>query len=319
VRVFVAGATGALGLPTVKALVSAGHAVIGLTRSPAKAALLQAHGATVAHADVLDANAIKAAVATAAPDAVVQVLNALPKNGPRRMRDVDATNRLRIDGTRNLLDAAVTVGASRYIAESVIVGYAYGDFGPGLITEEQPFTHNAPAVAQPAIDALRSLEDQVRQATRKGRIEGIILRFGVFYGPEVASTQFWVKLLRRRLLPLPGGGRNCVSYIHVDDAAAAITAALERGTPGATYNIVDDQPATSGDFLRELARVIGAPQPLAVPVWAAYLAGDYARRFWDLTLPVSNAKAKAELGWQPRYPTYREGLGTLPAPAAPAR
>lgn len=310
-RVFIAGATGAVGLPTVEALVGAGHQVTGLTRSPAKAAFLKERGASAAHADALDADAINEAVAAAAPDAVVQVLNALPKNGPRRARDVDATNQLRSHGTHNLLDAAASAGARRYIAESMIGGYAYGDMGDGLITEEQPFTRSAPVELQPAIDGLRSLEDQVRQATSQGRVEGIILRFGVFYGPEVASTRFWAKLLRLRLLPLPGGGRNCLSYVHVDDAAAAIVAALARGVAGEAYNIVDDQPATTGDFIREMARVIGAPRPLAVPLWMGRLAGDYAARFWDASLPVSNAKAKSELGWQPRYPTYREGLQTL--------
>lgn len=316
-RVFVAGATGAVGLPTVEALIGAGHEVIGLTRSPAKATLLKGRGASAAHADVLDADAITDAVAAALPDAVVQVLNALPKNGPRRARDVDATNQLRSHGTRNLLDAAASVGARRYIAESMIGGYAYGGIGQGLITEEQPFTQSAPAELQPAIDGLRSLEDQVRQATSQGRVEGVILRFGAFYGPEVASTRFWAKLLRRHLLPLPGGGSNRLSYLHVDDAAAAVVAALARGVPGEAYNIVDDQPATTSDFVREMARVIGAPQPFAVPLWVGRLAGGYAARFWDVSLPVSNAKAKTELGWQPRYPTYREGLRTLrQAPSA---
>jgi nucleoside-diphosphate-sugar epimerase len=308
VRVFVAGATGALGVPLVRTLVARGAEVTGLTHSPAKASLIRDLGATPAVADALDADGLRVAVAECAPDAVVHVLTALPKRGPLRVSELAATNRVRIQGTANLVEAAVAAGASRLVAESVVL--AYGETGDA--TADETFAWRAPHPAlQTAMDAVRSLEDQVLGASRSGRLHGIVLRFGLFYGPGVASTDFMIRMLRRRLLPLLGGGRAVASWIHVDDAAAATVAALERGRPGEVYNVVDDEPSSVGDHTIELARIVGAPAPFSLPAWVARLMGPLPGTLATIRQRVSNQKAKRELGWAPAYPTVFQGLSTL--------
>lgn len=307
-RVFVAGATGALGVPLVRSLVARGHEVIGLTRSVAKTGLIRDLGARPAVADALDAPAIASAVLESAPHAVVHALTALPARGPFRVSELEATDRVRIRGTANLVEAAVAAGAKRLVAESVAL--LYGDTGEAAATEASA-AHVPHRALQRSMDAVRSLEDQVLGASRSGRIEGIVLRFGLFYGPGVGSTAFMIRMLRRRMLPLLGGGRSVGSWIHVDDAAAATIAALERGRPGEIYNVVDDEPSTLRDYTTELTRVVGAPRPFSVPAWVARLMGPLPRTLATVQLRVSNEKAKRELGWAPAYPTYREGLRTL--------
>ena len=311
-KVLVAGSTGALGAPTVEKLVERGHNVFGLTRSRDKGPILEKLGARPVFGDVFDAEAMRKVMQEAEPDAVVQFLNALPKRGPMKPRDLEGTNRLRIEGTRNLLAAAREAGVRKFVVESMIFGYGYGLDPKHPITEDQPFLRRGSyAGAQGALDGLNSLEDQVRAATERGDVEGVILRYGLFYGPGVGSTDFMISLLRKRLLVLPGGGSATGSWIHVADGAAAAVAALERAPAGAVYNVADDEPATLADFATRLADELGLPGPRKTPMWVARLFGKYAATMARSKLPVSNAKIKKELGWQPQYPTYREGISSL--------
>lgn len=301
-KVFVAGATGAVGAPTVRALVAAGHDVTGTTRSPKKVAAIERLGARGLVADALDVASIRGAVAEVRPDAVVQLLTSLPARGPMRLADLEATNRLRIEGTRNLVVAAVEAGARRYVSESIVFGYGYGD-GGGEATEQSPFARTTPGSSfNPALEALGSLE---RSVLATPGIDGVVLRFGLYYGPGAGSTEFMVRMARRRMLMLPrGGGR--MPWIHVDDAAAAVVAALD-GPPG-VYNIVDDEPMSANDFAAALASAAGTSPPKRLPLWLARLFAPYLASALTLDLRVSNEKAKRDLGWTPRYATPRDGL-----------
>ncbi len=312
-RILVAGATGTLGVPLVRALLRAGHEVVGLARTPSRQAAIEALGATAVVADALDAGGLEAAARRAAPEAVVHALSALPRGGPTKASDLEATNLLRVTGTANLLAAAVAAGARRLVAESMVFAYGYGDFGTEPLTEDVPLAPPDPAVAA-AVEALRRLE---RQVLRAERIEGVALRYGLFYGAGTGSTRAMVARLRRRMLPLPGGGHGIGSWIHVHDAATATVAALQRGRPGAVYNVVDDRPVAWRDFARELARVTGAPAPASLPLWLCRLVAPYGTRFLATRLPVSNARARQELAWTPAFPTYRDGLAGISA--TPAR
>jgi nucleoside-diphosphate-sugar epimerase len=205
-KVFVAGATGAVGVPLVRQLIAAGHEVVGLSRTPERAAMVGRLGAVPAVADAMDASALTAVVRAAEPDAMVHVLTALPKTGPRRASRLEATNALRTTGTANLLEAAMAAGARRLVAQSIILAYGHG--GDHLLTESRPLADRAPIRSfREGLAAILSLEEQVLGASRSGRIEGIVLRYGLFYGPD-AGTDYLPKMLRRRLLPLPGGGHG---------------------------------------------------------------------------------------------------------------
>lgn len=309
-RVLVAGATGALGMPVTGALLAAGHQVTGLTRSPHKREALRGLGATVVVADALDAQALDRAVAAARPEVVVHALTALPNDGPVRRGQFHQTNLLRTVGTRNLLAASIRAGARRLVAESMVFAYGFGDLGTLPLTEQHPQEPVHPAVAA-VVAPVRSLERQVLEASASSRIEGIVLRYGLFYGPDAGTTQAMARLLRRRMFPLLAGGHGIGSWIHTDDAASATVAALERGQPGAVYNVVDDQPAELGDFAREFARDLGAPAPISIPSWLSRIVMPFATRQLGARLPISNARIKQELGWQPTHPTYREGLRDL--------
>jgi nucleoside-diphosphate-sugar epimerase len=240
-KVLIAGATGALGVPLVRALIGGGHDVIGITRTPGKSSLLTRLGAQPIVADAMAREGLLRAVNGRQADAVVHVLTALPKGGPMRHRDMYQTDALRDVGTRHLLAAAREVGARKIVVESMHVGYGFGNWGDSVLTEEQPFA--PPGRSQELerhLAGFRSMEHQIFEATRAGWIEGLSLRYGAFYGPD--STAPLIKLLRRRSLPLPGGGRTFMSWIYIEDAAAAMVAALERGRAGQAYNIVDDEP-----------------------------------------------------------------------------
>jgi len=305
VKVFVAGASGVVGVPTVRALRAAGHDVVGTTRSEGKRAKLEALGAGVAIVDVLDAGALRDAVAAAQPDAIVQLLTSLP-DVPARLSHFRATNRLRREGTRNLIAAADAAGVKRYVSESIV--FAYGMDGAARVhTEDDPVVRSMRGVAErdDVLAALASLEDQVRA------YGGIVLRFGLYYGPEAGSTRASVRLMRRGMFAMPGGGHGVGSWIHVDDAAAAVVAALERGAPGEVYNIVDDEPVALRDYSEEMARVVGGKRPRSIPAAIGRLVAPYLTTALSTTMRASNEKAKRELGWSPRYPTYREGLRTL--------
>ncbi|MDQ4144569.1 MAG: NAD(P)-dependent oxidoreductase [Actinomycetota bacterium] len=311
-KVLVAGSTGALGIPTVRALIKEGHDVVGLTRSQDKAIRLEELGASVAHGDVLDEEAMLRVMERVRPQGVLQLLNALPKRGPLRPRELEGTNRLRVVGTKNLLSAATAAGVKRFVTESMIFGYGYGHVRDRLVTEEDPF--GGPVSfppAQPAIDALNFLEDQVLEASTSGAIEGVVLRYGLFYGPGVGSTEFMVTLLKRGLFILPGGGHAVGSWIHVEDGASAAATALEDAPAGSVFNVVDDEPVPLRDFAQRLAETLDLRQPRSVPMWAARILGTYAHAMARSRLPVSNERIKRDLGWSPRHPTYREGSASL--------
>ena len=310
-NVFVAGATGALGVPLVRQLVAKGHRVTGLTRSPAKASMLRDLGATPAIADVLDGTALKGVIAEAAPEGVIHALTALPKTGPKRASHLTETNRLRTTGTANLLSAATAAGARRFVAESIVLVYG-GTTGQRRATESDEVIRRSPVEQmQPALDAIHSLEKQVLGANAAGHIEGIVLRYGLFYGPGVASTEYMKRLLRFGVPMLPAGGNSVVSWIHMEDAASLTIAALERGPAGAIYNVVDDEPVALRDLAAAMSAATGGRKPRSIPLWLVRLVAPIMVASASTSLAVSNEKAKRELGWEPAYPTYREGVNTL--------
>jgi nucleoside-diphosphate-sugar epimerase len=295
-NVFIAGGSGAIGIPLVRALVAGGHQVTALTRSASKAPMLRALGAMPAIADALDADALRRAVVAARPTHIVHQLTALPQGGPKKAKELAPTNRLRIEGTRNLIDAAIAVHAKRFVVGSFAVLAAAK---PGL-----------PSQIDDAAAAMRSMETQVLDASARHLFEGIILRYGLFYGPENGMTKQMVALARRRLLPAVRGDRGLLPPIHLDDAASATVAALERGTPGEIYDIVDDHPVSMSEMARTIAETVGAPTPFAIPAWLPRLVAPYLAQVLSVRLPLSNAKARAELGWRPVYPSIREGYAT---------
>jgi nucleoside-diphosphate-sugar epimerase len=293
-NVFIAGGSGAIGVPLVRALVAAGHQVTALTRSASNEAMLRALGATPAVADALDAEALRRVVVAARPTHVIHQLTALPKAGPKSAKELLPTNRLRIVGTRNLIDAAVAAGATRFVVGSfALLGAAHT---------------RLPAGMQEAADAVRSMESQVLDASARHLFEGIILRYGLFYGPDNGTTQQMIALARRRLLPAVRGDRGLLPPIHLDDAARATIAALDHGAAGSTYDIVDDHPVSTSEMARAIAESVGAPRPLTIPAWLPRLLAPYLARMMAIRLPLSNEKARAELGWRPQYPSIRDGL-----------
>jgi nucleoside-diphosphate-sugar epimerase len=232
---------------------------------------------------------------------VIHQLTALPKLGPRRARELEPTNRLRSEGTRNLLAASIAAGARRFIG--------------GSFALFQAVRGEVPPDVQAGVDALVSMESQILDASRSGRIEGVVLRYGLFYGLETPSTQGMLALVRRRLLPIVRGDRSLLPCIHIDDAVSATVTALERAPAGGAYDIVDDQPVSMTEIVLGLAEHAGAPRPIAVPSWLPRLVSPYLARIVSVRLPLSNAKARADLGWRPRYPTYRDGLAAAARPA----
>src|SRR5262245_58200537 len=248
-KVFVAGATGALGQPLVRALVHRGHEVTGLTRSSSKRPLLESLGARAAVADALDADDLKRAVVAAAPTHVVHLLTALPPAGPMRASHLNTTNDLRVRGTANLLRAAIDAGVARIVAESFIGIYGRADFDRPR-GEDEPLPPPAGGPFREADAAIRAMEDQLKRARDARAIETVALRFGGIYGPDVASMQATLGMLRARRLFLPrAAARGLMPFVHVDDAAAATIAALEHPSPSAVYNVVDDQPMSLPAFL----------------------------------------------------------------------
>ena len=313
-RVFVAGATGTLGIPVVRELAARGHHVIGLTRREAKRPVLRELGARAAVADAFDEAALVRAVRDADPDSVVHLLTAIPRNGPVQAADMAMTNRLRVKGTEHLLRAAIVAGAKRIVAESMIFAYGYGDHGEAKIKEEDALKAGEPdAWMRETVDAQRSLESQLIEASRRQLIEGVALRMGLLYGPGSPSTEFMLRLLRRRMFPVVRGGDGSKPWIHISDAVSAIIASLERGRSGEVYNIVDDEPISYSDFLLFAAQAIGAPRPRSLPPWFLRLTAPYAAASLSTRLNVSNEKAKRELGWHLRFPGCREGLKHLAA------
>jgi nucleoside-diphosphate-sugar epimerase len=305
-RVFVAGASGAIGRPLLPKLVAAGHEVTGMTRSEERAAQVRDAGAEAAVVDVFDRDALHAAMREAAPEVVVHQLTALPERMDFRKEDLyTATNRLRTEGTRNLLDGARAAGARRFVSQSI--AFAYRNDGSRVKTEDDPLLESAPGPFEGGVTALDQMEGAVLAADG---LDGLVLRYGFFYGPgtHYGSDGSIVADVRRRRMPIVGRGTGVFSFIHVDDAADATLAAVERGAPG-IYNVTDDEPAALHEWVPVLAEAAGAKRPMRVPVWLAKLvAGRQATDFALELRGASNEKAKRELGWRPAHPSWRSGF-----------
>jgi nucleoside-diphosphate-sugar epimerase len=315
-RVFVAGGTGVVGRPLVGALVARGHEVVATTRTPDKVGLLRGLGAEPVVLDGLDAAAVGEAVAAAAPEVVVHQMTALA--AVRDLRRFDrafaTTNALRTTGLDHLLAAATASGTRRFVAQS-FTGWTNAP-GAGLATEDDPLDPDPPAAQRSTLDAIAYLERRVLTAP----VEGLVLRYGLLYGPG-ASDEL-VAAVERRRFPLVGDGAGVWSFTHADDAAAATVLAVEGGAPG-LYNVVDDEPAPVAEWLPYLASVVGAPPPRRVPVaLARLLAGEAVVSMTTAARGSANAKARRELGWAPRWATWRDGfrhaLRAAPATAAAA-
>jgi 2-alkyl-3-oxoalkanoate reductase len=309
-RVFVAGASGAIGRPLVAQLVAAGHEVTGTTRSEERAEAIRAAGARTTICDALDAEALRAAVVEAAPEVVVHQLTALPERyDPRKKSIYDATNHVRRVGTPNLIAAAQAAGARRLVCQSVAFAYRPGQ-RPEVLDEEAPLALEAPAPFGEAVRVLREMERSVLDADG---LEGLVLRYGWVYGPgtyfgDGGST---AEDVRRRRFPVIGPGRGLFSFIHVDDAASATVAAVERAAPG-VYNVVDDEPVPMREWLPAYAGAIGAKRPRRIPVWLARIAAGRIVAMVNVQPGASNARAKRELGWEPRWRSWREGFREAP-------
>jgi nucleoside-diphosphate-sugar epimerase len=307
-KVLVAGATGAMGRQLVPALLAAGHQVAAMTRSAGKSAELAAAGAEPVVADGLDRAAVLRAVTQAAPDVIIHQLTGLAAMKSLKHFDAEfaVTNRLRTEGTDNLLAAARASGVRRIVAQSY-GNWNYERTGTTLKTEEDRFDPDPPAEQRETLKAIRYVE---RAVTEADGIEGVALRYGNFYGPGTGisvdgdiSAQ-----VRKRTFPIVGDGAGVWSFAHIEDAAAAAVAATECGAPG-VYNIADDDPAPVRVWLPELARALGAKPPVHVPVWLGRLvAGDVGVSMMTRIRGVSNSKAKQELGWKPRYQSWRDGF-----------
>ncbi len=304
-RVLLAGATGAIGRPLVGMLLADGHEVVGMTRSPAKVEQLRAAGAEPLVADALDAGAVRDAVARAHVEAIVHELTAIPErlDARRIVRDFALTDRLRTEGTRNLLDAAAAAGVERFLAQSVAFAYAPGP--PGRVHEEDdPLMDDPPKQYRRSAAAIAELE---RATIGAG---GLALRYGYFYGPGTAISRegYLGREVARRRLPIVGGGEGVWSFVHVEDAARATVAALRRGDAGA-YNVVDDEPAPAREWIPALADALGAKRPLRVPAWLARpLAGEYGLLTMMRAQGACNRRAKEALEWRPRYASWRAGF-----------
>ena len=310
-RVLVAGATGAVGLKLVPQLIAAGHAVVGTTRTAAKAEAIKRMGAEPAIADGLDAGAIRNVVIAAKPDVIIHQMTDLAAVTDLRHFDraFATTNRLRTQGTDFLLAAAREAGVSRLIAQS-FCGWTYGRSGESVKTEADALDPDPPEELRRTLEAIQYLEGAV---TSSENPEGIVLRYGSFYGPDTGMlSRAMIDQLQRRRVPLIGGGGGRWSFIHVDDAAAATVAAIERGKPGSIYNIVDDEPAEVSEWLPVLAALVGARPPIRVPAWLGRLfAGEHLVAMMTEVRAGSNAKAKQELGWQPAHPSWRTGFAEI--------
>ena len=310
-RIFVAGATGAIGRPLVPALVAAGHSVVGLTRTPAKAEAINRMGAEPVVADGLDAAAIRAAVASTKPDVVIHEMTDLA--GVTDLRHFDRTfansNRLRTLGTDLLLAAAREAGVQRFIAQS-FCGWAFARTGGSVKAETDELDPDPPQELRRTLEAIRYLE---RTVTASSSPEGVVLRYGAFYGPGTGVfDRSMLDQIRHRRVPLIGDGAGWWSFLHVEDAASATVMAVERGKPGNIYNIVDDEPVQVREWLPALAEMLGAKPPFHVPAWIArLLAGEHMVAMMTQVRAGSNAKAKRDLDWEPARPSWRQGFAEI--------
>jgi nucleoside-diphosphate-sugar epimerase len=308
-KVFVAGATGALGQQLVPQLVARGHEVVGMTSKPEKADLVRSLGARPVVADALDPDAVAQAVAQAEPDVIAHELTALA--GAIDLRNFEKTfaltNRLRTEGTDHLLAAGRAVGVKRFVAQS-FAGWPFARTGGMIKTEDDALDETPPAAIKSTLGAIRYLEEAVTGASWTA---GIALRYGGFYGPNTSLGNpdgEQLEMIRKRKLPVVGNGEGMWSLVHIADAASATVAAIEHGERG-VYNIVDDEPAPAKEFIPAAAEVLGARKPMRVPRWLGrLLAGEVAVVMMTEVRGASNAKAKRELGWKPRYASWRQGL-----------
>ncbi|MCF1595424.1 NAD-dependent epimerase/dehydratase family protein [Streptomyces muensis] len=297
--ILLAGAGGVLGRHITRALTEAGHQVTGLGRGPRNDI----------QADLMNRGALLRAVDGHRFDTVIHAATALRKP-PMRHRDMHATDALRTDGTAHLIEAAQATGAGRLVAESMVFGYGYGDHGAQVITEDDPF---GPRGRTPELErhlAAMRIKEQLTFGT--AGLEGIALRFGLFYG--AGGTDALLPMLRRRQLPVPDDHGRVLPWIELTDAARAVVAAVERGRPGQAYNIADRTPMGFGSHVRCVAEEFGLPKPMTVPLWLMRPM-SYAHTMMASTLRVSTAKAERELGWTPAHPTARDGLAALRAAA----
>jgi 2-alkyl-3-oxoalkanoate reductase len=315
VKIFVAGATGVIGRACVRQFVARGHDVVGMTRSASKQELLRRLGARTVVADALDPDEVAQAVAAAEPEVIVHQLTEL--SGPMSTKDVRhpdrssaviMTNRLRTEATDHLLAAGRAVGAKRVVAQS-FAAFRFAHAGGPVLTEADPLDPNPPASHRSGQEAILHLEEAV---TTIEWGEGLALRYGGIYGPEtgisLAPDAVMTAQIRGRKFPLVGDGGGVWSFVHIEDAATATATAVEHG-PSGTYNIVDDEPAPVREWLPVLAGALGAKPPRRVPRWLVRLAGgEAAAAMMTDVRGASNAKAKRELDWQPRYASWREGF-----------
>jgi nucleoside-diphosphate-sugar epimerase len=304
-KVLLAGATGAIGQPLTRQLQEAGHDVIGLTRTAGGATALSAAGVVPVVADAMDRSALLKELEGLRADAVIHELTALRKP-PARHSGMAQTDRLRTVGTENLLIAARQVGATRFLTQSIVLGYGYTDHQDRILGEQAPFGQPDSGRSNPHVKAMQRNEHLVRKA---GDLEGIALRYGLFYGADVEVVR---RLLAQRRLPIPAKVDNPIPWVHIEDAAAATVAALEHGRAGAAYNVVDDDTTSWGRLFTDMAAVLGTPAPRRMPSWLIRAAAPYvAAMILDTSMRVSNDKAKSELHWSPRYPTHLDGLESL--------
>jgi nucleoside-diphosphate-sugar epimerase len=309
-RILIAGGTGQIGELLTPALVAAGDEVYGLARSERSAEKIRGLGATPVLGDALDGDAVMDAVAEARPEVIVHQLTAIPRSGvnPRKLGEAfAATNRLRREGTRNLVAAAERYGVSRVIAQSV--AFAYRTDGPEILDESAPLDTDADGDWGEIARAVAALEEAVLGGAG---FEGVALRYGGFYGPDTAYSADGAlgEMVMKRRLPIVGDGGGRQPFVHLDDAVSATIAAIDRGS--AVYNVVDDDPARASEWIPGLADALGAKPPRRVPVWLARLvAGPAGVRAMTAQRGASNARIREELGWRPRYPDWRAGFATL--------
>src|ERR687894_1158516 len=306
-KVFLVGATGAIGRRLVPQLVEAGHEVAAITRSKEKLGELYDLGAEPVLCDVFDAGRLGSAMARAEPEAVINQLTDLPQTlNPRKLAEYyAANNRVRREGTANLLDAARGAGVGRFLVQGS--AYWYAQSGGPVKTEEAPLYLEVPAPIGPAVETIKEVEDAVLSADG---IEGIVLRYGMFYGPGTwyAKDGDIGRQVSKRRYPMIGHGEGTYSFIHVDDAASATVAALERARPG-VYNVVDYEPATAAKWMPLYAEALGAKRPPRVPVFLARMIAGDALVTWMLGLRgASNEKIKREFGWRPQHESWRRGF-----------
>jgi 2-alkyl-3-oxoalkanoate reductase len=310
-KIFIAGATGAVGRPLVSALIEAGHSVVGLTRTPAKAELIRGMGAEPAIANGLDPGAIATVLRSTRPDAVIHEMTDLA--GSTDLRHFDrtfaASNELRTRGTDILLASAREAGVKRLIAQSYC-GWPYARIGGAIKIEADALDPDPPAQLRATLKAIRYVEKTVTGSVHP---EGIVLRYGAFYGPGTGVLdRAMLAQIRNRRTPLIGDGAGWWSFVHVEDAAAATVKALEHGKPGSIYNIVDDDPAQVREWLPALAEIVGARRPFHLPAWVARIvAGEHLVSMMTQVRAGSNRKARTELGWQPAYPSWRAGFSEI--------